>query len=58
MESGKTGRVKGVRLMGSTNVYQVQLGEAAAQMDVPEDELELVKKANDDETGYAIRYIS
>jgi hypothetical protein len=25
---------------------------------VPEDELELVKIANDDETGFAVRYIS
>jgi hypothetical protein len=57
-QSGNTGMVKGVRLVGSTNVYQVQPGETAMQIDVPEDELELVKRANDDETGLAIRYIS
>lgn len=58
MRSGKTGTVKGVRRDGRTNIYQVQPPDAAALIDVPEDELELVKIANDDETGYAIRYIS
>ncbi len=40
-------------------VYGVQLGRGAAtETGVPEDELELVKIANDDETGFAVRYIS
>jgi hypothetical protein len=59
ISTGETGTVKGVRESGHRYFYGVQLGEeTAADTDVPEGELELVKKANDDETGFAIRYIS
>jgi hypothetical protein len=57
--TGETGTGKGVRESDNRYVYGVQLGEnAATETDVAEDKLELVKKANDDETGFAIRYIS
>ena len=57
--TGETGTVRGVRESDNRYVYGVQLGEnAATETEVAEDTLELVKKANDDETGFAIRYIS
>lgn len=48
IETGETGFVYGVQLGGGP----------ATETAVPEDALELVKIANDDETGFAVRYIS
>ena len=58
IETGETGRVKGVRQEKEGYVYQVQVSESAQQVDVPEDGLKLLKIANDQEKGFAIRYIS
>jgi hypothetical protein len=57
--TGQVGTVKEVHEIEGTFVYKVQLRtQATEQFDVPETELALVKIANDDETGFAIRYIS
>jgi hypothetical protein len=59
ISTGETGTVKVLRESEHRYVYGVQLSEeTATETNIPEDELELVKKANDDETGFAIRYIS
>jgi hypothetical protein len=59
IKTDQTGTVKGVREANHAYVYQVQLGETeSTEIDVPEEGLELVKKANDNETGFHIRYIS
>jgi hypothetical protein len=59
IETGETGIVKSFHEHENGNVYGVQLGgKQAAETAVPEDALELVKIANEDETGFAIRYIS
>jgi hypothetical protein len=59
METGETGIIKSFHQDENGFVYGVQLGRGAAtETGVPEDELELVKIANDDETGFAVRYIS
>lgn len=58
IKSGETGTVKEVRQSDQGYIYGVKLSTAGGQIDVAEDELELVKIANDDETGFAIRYIS
>ena len=62
--TGQTGRVKQFHQRGAGYVYGVQLGEVepgtdvGEMIDVAEDELELMKIANQDETGLHIRYIS
>jgi hypothetical protein len=59
ISSGDTGTVKTLRESESGHVYTVQLArEAAIELDIPEDGIALVKRANEDETGFAIRYIS
>jgi len=59
VKGGQIGTVKEVHQSGDGYIYGVQLrSDAAVQIDVPEDELQLLKIANDDETGFAIRYIS
>jgi len=59
IKAGQSGTVKEVHQSGNGYIYGVQLRtDAAVQIDVPEDELQLVKIANDEETGFAIRYIS
>lgn len=55
----ETGIIKSFHQDENGFVYGVQLGRGAAtETGVPEDELELVKIANDVETGFAVRYIS
>ena len=59
METGETGIVKSFHEDKDGYVYGVQLGGGpATETAVPEDALALVKIANDDETGIAVRYIS
>jgi hypothetical protein len=59
IDTGETGIVKSFQEDGNGYVYGVQLGGGpATETAVPEDALELVKIANDDETGFAVRYIS
>jgi hypothetical protein len=59
IETGETGIVKSFQQDETGFVYGVQLGGGpATETAVPEDALELVKIANDDETGFAVRYIS
>jgi hypothetical protein len=59
VKAGPIGTVKEVHQSGNGYIYGVQLRtDAAVQIEVPEDELQLVKIANEDETGFAIRYIS
>jgi len=58
-ETGKIGTVKEVHQTGNAYVYGIQLKTAASEtVNVPEAELELVKIANEDETGLHIRYIT
>jgi hypothetical protein len=58
IETGESGIVKSFHEDKSGYVYGVQLGGGPTETAVPEDALELVKIANDDETGFAVRYIS
>ena len=59
VKAGQIGTVKEVHLTGTGYVYGVQLRTGTAvQIDVPENELQFMKIANDGETGFAIRYIS
>ena len=59
IETGETGIVKSVHEDENGAVYGVQLaGGPATETVVPEDALELVKIANEDETGFDLRYIS
>ncbi len=59
IETGETGIVKSFREDECGYVYGVLFGGGqAAETAVREDALALVKIANDDETGFAIRYIS
>jgi hypothetical protein len=59
IKTDEKGTVKGVRQANHGYVYQVQLGEIeGTEIELPEEGLELVTKANDDETGFHIRYIS
>ncbi len=59
IKTGETGIVKSFHEDENGYVYGVQLGGAPAiETAVPEDAVELVKIANDDETGFAVRYIS
>jgi hypothetical protein len=56
IETGETGIVKSFQQDETGFVYGVQLGGGpATETAVPEDALELVKIANDDETGFAVR---
>jgi ribosomal 30S subunit maturation factor RimM len=58
-ETGQIGTVKEVHQTGSEYVYGIQLKTAACEtVEVPEAQLELVKIANEDETGFHIRYIT
>ena len=57
--TGQVGTVTEVHQVRESYVYMVKLRTATAEeVDVPESELELVKIANDDETGIVIRYIT
>jgi hypothetical protein len=59
IKTGGTGTVKRSHHDENGYIYGVQLArDPATEIDVPASELELVKVANDDETGFAIRYIS
>lgn len=59
ISSGDTGTVTTSRESESGLVYTVQLThDPAIEIDQLEDGIELVKRANEDETGLAIRYIS
>ena len=56
---GDVGTVKEVHNVAEQTIYTVELKSVAGErVDVPESELEMVQIANDDETGFAIRYIS
>ena len=58
-ETGQIGTVQEVHQAGSAYVYGIQLKAAACDsVNVPEAELELLKIANEDETGLHIRYIT
>ena len=59
IETGETGIVKSVHEDENGYVYGVQLAkELATETAVPENALELVKIAHEDETGFHLRYIS
>jgi hypothetical protein len=59
IQTGQIGTVKEVHHIGNGYVYGIQLRTNACEhIDVPEAELQLVKIANDDETGLHIRYIT
>jgi hypothetical protein len=59
VKTGAIGTVKEVHQRVSGYIYGVQLRtDAGEQIDVPEAELELVKIANSDETGFHLRYIT
>ena len=59
LTTGQIGTVKEVHQNGNHYVYGVQLRtEACEHINVPETDLQLVKIANSDETGFHIRYIS
>jgi hypothetical protein len=56
---GQIGTIKEVHQTGTGFVYAVHLRTDAGEMiDVAEEELALLKIANSDETGFAIRYIT
>jgi hypothetical protein len=56
---GQIGTVKEVHQIENGFVYAVHLRTDAGEMiDVAEEELALLKIANSDETGFAIRYIT
>ena len=58
-ETGQIGTIKEVHQTSGAFVYGVQLKTAACEaVNVPEAELELLKIANEDETGLHIRYIT
>jgi hypothetical protein len=53
------GTVKEVAMVDHHFVYQVQVGNNSdGTRTIPESDLELVKIANNEETGFALRYIS
>jgi hypothetical protein len=57
--TGQIGTVNEVRQIANGNLYSVKLSEdECSHIYVPEAELELVKIANDDETGLRVRYIT
>jgi hypothetical protein len=57
--TGQIGTVKEVHQVENGYLYGVQVRDAAAEhIHVPEAELELVKIANADETGFHMRYIT
>jgi hypothetical protein len=59
IETGELGIIKSFHQNENGFVYGVQLGRGPAiETAVSEDALELVKTANDDGTGFAVRYIS
>ncbi len=59
IETGETGIIKSVHDDENGHVYGVQFAkEPATETAVPENALELVKIANEAETGFHIRYIS
>jgi hypothetical protein len=58
-ETGQIGTIKEVHQTSGAFVYGVQLKTAACEaVNVPEAELELLKIANEDETGLHLRYIT
>jgi hypothetical protein len=52
------GTVKDVARVDQQYIYQVQVINNTQTVTVSESDLELVKIANDEETGFALRYIS
>jgi len=59
IQTGQIGTVREVHRIGDGYVYGVELRtDAGEHVSAPEAELELVKIANDDETGFTIRYIT
>jgi hypothetical protein len=59
VRTGQIATVKEVHQTGNGYVYAVHLRTDAGEMiDVAEEELALLKIANGDETGFAIRYIT
>ena len=60
ISTGQQGTVKGSRHEEEKFIYRLLLGgDAAEEIDATENDLKLVKMANEDETGLsAIRYIS
>jgi hypothetical protein len=59
LTTGQIGTVKEVHQNGNDYVYGVQLRtETGEHINVPQADLELIKIANSDETGFHIRYIS
>ena len=58
-KTGQIGTVREVHQTGNEFVYGVQLRtDVCEHIDLPESELELIKIANDDETGFHFRYIT
>jgi hypothetical protein len=57
--TGQLGTISSVHQTGNRNVYSVKLGtQSGEHTEAIEADLELVKVANDDETGLHIRYIT
>jgi hypothetical protein len=57
--TGLIGTIKEVHQTGDDYVYGVQLRtEACEHITAPEADLKLVKIANEDETGFHIRYVT
>jgi hypothetical protein len=58
-KTAQLGTVSRIQQTGNQTVYSVNIGsETGEDIEVPEADLELVKIANDDETGLHIRYIT
>ncbi len=58
-DTGLEGTVKDVHQGENEYFYTVEVKDSThARVDIPENGLELVKIANDDETGFHIRYVS
>jgi hypothetical protein len=59
VHENKIGTVKEVHQTGAGYAYSIQLRTNGGEfIDAAEDELALLKIANSDETGFAIRYIT
>ena len=55
IKTGQTGMIKKTSRSGNQYIYGLQLDkDAATTIDAPEEELELVKSTNADETGFAL----
>lgn len=58
-ETGEAGLIKGFHQDEDRIIYTVRLQrDPAIEVAVPEEALELVKIANDDETGLSMRYVT